>query len=156
MPEKVAIIIKDNSNSQLGEFTYQVKPHFTLEKNEYTLTASSPKDTIKIKTPSQLNVTARGGKLDWIHSLYDESDGLQTIKIDMKDYPVDVTWWLQFSCAGQNEEVKIAYMREGESKGHSFWSFKLDWPDYLILLMTLVIGTICYIQYSNEEKLKNS
>lgn len=152
----MTIVIKDNTNSQLGEFTYQVKPHFTLEKNEYALSASSPQDTIKIKTSSQLNVSAKGGKPDWIHSLYDEKEGLQTLKIDMKEYPVDVTWWVELSCPEQSEEVKIAYVREGGSKGHSFWSFNLDWPDYLILLMTLVIGTICYIQYSNEEKLKNS
>lgn len=91
-----------------------------------------------------------------MHSSYDESDGVQSIRIDMKDYPVDVAWWVQLSCPEQSEEVQIRYTREEGGASHSFWSLNLDWPDYLILLMTLVIGTICYIQYSTEEKLKSS
>lgn len=62
----------------------------------------------------------------------------------------DQTWWLELECVGQKESVKVVFSVENKGQNQSFWSLSLDWPDYLIILMALVFGTICYVQYSNE------
>ena len=74
----------------------------------------------------------------------------------MKDYPIDRTWWLHLSCDGQQEKIKMVYSTKEKGSNRSFWSFNMDWPDYLILSMAIVFGSICIYQYRNEEKFKNS
>lgn len=75
----------------------------------------------------------------------------------MAGHSGELTWWLELSCPGQKEEVKFTFSAEKEKeKGSSFWSMNLDWPDYLIIVMGLVFAIICYTQYSNDDKIKNS
>jgi hypothetical protein len=62
----------------------------------------------------------------------------------------DVTWWLELACEGQREELRVVFSKDNKGKEHSFWSFNLDWPDYLIMMMALVFITICIIQSLNE------
>lgn len=38
---------------------------------------------------------------------------------------------------------------------HSFISFSMDWPDYVIVIMGLTFATLCILQYYSEAKIKN-
>jgi hypothetical protein len=52
--------------------------------------------------------------------------------------------------------VHVSFKTSGEGEEHSFISLSLDWPEYLIILMAVVFGVLCFIQYYTEEKIKNS
>lgn len=69
--------------------------------------------------------------------------------------PVEKKWTLEISSGDQIEQILIVF-DPVEKVEPSFWSFNLDWPDYLIIGMALVFAIICYIQYSSDEKIKNS
>lgn len=118
------------------------------------MSPSHSKETLKIQTPIQLNLTSRNGKVNWVDSKYNQDSSLQTIFIDMSAEEKDAIWWLELSCEGQKEEVKVMFSKDNQGKEHSFWSFNLDWPDYLILAMAVVFITICLIQYFSEDKQK--
>lgn len=57
----------------------------------------------------------------------------------------------------QQEKISIIFNKTGEAAvdDHSFISFSMDWPDYVIVIMGLTFGTLCILQYYSEAKIKN-
>lgn len=86
LPEKLTVTVKDSSNVQIGDFSYEVKPLFSLERHSYDLSPSRPSVTIQVKTASKINIAMRKGRAEWVHSEFDEGRGLQTIGVEMRDY----------------------------------------------------------------------
>lgn len=77
---------------------------------------------------------------------------MQTISFDMGGEKEEKVWWIEVGNGELREKVSIAYRFVGEQAGHNFLSLSLDWPEYLIILMAIVFGILCIIQYYSEDK----
>lgn len=55
------------------------------------------------------------------------------------------------------EKIPIFFNKTGEAAvdNHSFISFSMDWPDYVIAIMASTFGLLCFMQYYSEAKIKN-
>lgn len=57
----------------------------------------------------------------------------------------------------QRQNISISFNKtdEAAADNHSFLSFSMDWPDYVIVIMALTFGSLCIMQYYSETKIKN-
>jgi hypothetical protein len=152
-PSTYTITVVDNTEKELGRFHYPSFSGFIFDrtKSKIALTSSQPKQSIAIRTSRLIQVKGPSGSREWIRSNFDESLNIQTISIDMSGEAVDKNWELELSNGEQRERIEISYKHNGESaESHSFFSLSLDWPEYLIILMAIVFGILCFIQYYSE------
>ena len=131
---------------------------FEPSKKNIALSPFKPMEVIHIRTLEKVHIKTASAKSHFVKSTFDGERGLQTVTIDMSGAEGEQSWEVELMGEKKSEVVRVSFKAsgEGETQQHSFISLSLDWPEYLIILMALVFGVLCFIQYYTEEKIKNS
>lgn len=85
----------------------------------------------------------------YIRSTFDSDKGVQTVAIDMSGENVDKSWSFELAKGRQVDQIEVSFKVDGEGhqESHSFISFSMDWPEYLIIIMAVVFAVLCFFQH---------